>query len=255
MAEATNLELTGERTLPGIPRENYWFTRHLVSYKVAREISVGKRVIDIGCGEGYGPALLAESAHDVLGVDIAEEVMHHARAGYTAPNLTFEVMDVSSLDVPGGSFDLAVSLQVIEHLADESGYLQEIARVLEPGGAALVTTPNRLTISPGSDTPINPFHIREYTPEEFGNELAHHFARVEISGVFHAGWLKLNERVKAVDFIEFYRMSRLNPRYWTHRLLTPLVRASAFRVGTTGLNRCLDILAVCTRPLRGGGGD
>lgn len=245
------LQLTGERTLPGIPRENYWFARHLACYRVAGEMAVGKRVIDIGCGEGYGPALLAETAAEVLGVDISEEVIGHAGRRYHAPNLSFKVMDVSSLEVPGGSFDLAVSLQVVEHLADESGYLEEIARVLGPDSSALISTPNRLTISPGSDTPINPFHLREYTPGEFKAELAGHFGRVDISGVFHAGWLKLNQRVKVVDFIRFYRMSRLNPRFWTHRFFTPLITTSAFHVGTADLDGCLDILALCGEPIHG----
>lgn len=253
-SEALQLELTGERTLPGIPVENYWFTRHLIAYRMAGELAEGKRVIDIGCGEGYGPALLAGSAVDVLGVDIAPEVVGHARACYRAPNLSFEVMDVNSLDVPDSSLDLAVSLQVIEHLTDESGYIEEIARVLRPDGTALMTTPNRLTISPGSDTPINPFHLREYTPKEFRSELARHFGHVEVSGIFHAGWLKLNERIRVVDFIKVYRMSRLNPRFWTHRLLTPLIRTSWFSVDTTGLDGCLDILALCAEPRTPGEG-
>lgn len=249
MEQTTGLELTGERTLPGIGHENYWFTRHLVAYRMAGELGRGRRVIDIGCGEGYGPALLADSAEEVLGIDIAPEVVEHASSDYRAPNLSFEVMDVGSLDVGSRSFDVAVSLQVIEHIVDESGYLQEMARVLKPGGAALITTPNRLTISPGSDSPINPYHLREYTPEELSSRLAGYFARVDISGIFHAGWLKLNDRVRMVDFIKFYRMNRLNPRFWTHRLLTPLVKPSGFRVETGSLDRCLDIVAVCREPI------
>jgi SAM-dependent methyltransferase len=211
----------------------------------------GKRVIDLGCGEGYGPALLAGCASRVLGIDIAPEVVSHARETYTAPNLFFEVMDVGSLRVPPGSFDLALSFQVVEHLADERGYFSEIARVLGEGGAAVLTTPNRLTISPGSDKPVNPFHLREYTPDEFRDALAGHFDKVEIRGMFHAGWLAVSDRIKLVDFIKFYEMSRANPRYWTHRLLTPLVRASDFRLDQAGMDRCLDIVAVCRGPSTG----
>lgn len=247
------LQLTGERTLPGIPRENYWFARHLVAYELAGAMSAGKRVIDIGCGEGYGPARLAGNATEVLGVDIAPEVMAHARKTYAADNLSFEVMDVSNLEVPSGSFDLALSFQVVEHLVDERGYLSEIARVLDRGGAAVLTTPNRLTISPGSDTPINPFHLREYTPGEFGEALAAHFDSVEVQGMFHAGWLALNDRVRVVDFIKFYEMSRANPRYWTHRLLTPMVRTRDFRLGSANMDSCLDIVAVCRGPAAGDG--
>lgn len=243
----TELQLTGERTLPGISRENYWFKRHLVAYELAAAASRGKRVIDIGCGEGYGADLLARTAGEVLGVDIAPEVVEHSRGRYPAENLSFEVMEVSRLDVAAGSFDLAVSFQVVEHLVDESGYFEEMARVLKPGGRALLTTPNRLTISPGSDTPINPFHLREYVPSEFRETLLPYFADVEISGLFHAGWLRFNERVRLVDFIGVYEMSRANPRLWAHRLLTPLVSTREFAFGTGGVDGCLDILAACTK--------
>lgn len=254
MSEEVELQLTGERTLPGISRENYWFQRHLVAYQFALAMTGGTRVIDIGCGEGYGPASLAGSASSVLGVDIAPEVVRHARASYVAPNLSFGVMDVNNLEVPSNSFDVAVSFQVVEHLADESGYFAEIARALAPGGVALLTTPNRLTISPGSDRPINPFHLREYTPEEFEIALGEHFGRVELKGLFHSGWLALNDRLRLVDFIKVYEMGRLNPRFWTHRLLTPLVSTRCFRFAGGDLAGCLDILAVCGSPRAKGAG-
>ena len=250
--EEPGLILTGERTLPGIPRENYWFARHLVAYEFAAPMAGGGRVIDIGCGEGYGPALLAGEARSVLGIDIASEVVSHANRSYQLPNLTFKAMDVNHIDAPDGSFDLAVSFQVVEHLVDVSGYFSEMARVLVDGAAAVVSTPNRLTISPGSDKPINPFHLREYTPDEFAEALSIHFAEVEILGLFHAGRLALNDRLKLVDFIKFYEMGRANPRYWTHRLLTPRVRTRDFRLDSGRLESCLDIVAVCRN--RGTGG-
>jgi len=243
----TGLELTGERTLPGIPRENYWFQRHLVAYHLAADMAAGRRVVDVGCGEGYGPAMLAERAVQVLGVDIAPEVVEHASGAYAAPNLSFEIMDVGSLELPAGSFDMAVSLQVVEHLVDESSYFREIVRVLEPGGTAIFSTPNRLTISPGSKTPINPFHLREYTPGEFHEVLEQLFETVEISGIFHARRLRLNEKVRLVDFINVYTMSSFNPRLWAHRLLTPHVRTSDFRVETSSIAQCLDIVAICRK--------
>ncbi|PKQ27891.1 MAG: SAM-dependent methyltransferase [Candidatus Anoxymicrobium japonicum] len=241
-----DLDLTGERTLPGISRENYWYTRHVVAYEHALAMARGKSVIDIGCGEGYGAAILTGEAASVLGIDIAHEVVSHARDTYHASNLSFEVMDVNRLELADASFDLAVSFQVVEHLADVSGYFAGIARVLKPGGVAFLTTPNRLTISKGSDRPVNPFHLREYTPDEFARTLEAHFETVEVSGIFHAGWLSFNERLPVVDFIKIYEMSKANPRYWTHRALTPLVRPRDFRVGGGDLSRCLDICAVCT---------
>lgn len=243
------LELTGERTLPGIPRENYWFQRHLAAYELASTLAEGKSVIDVGCGEGYGPSILARRARKVLGVDIAPEVVGHATRQYGTKNLSFRVMDVNRLEVPPQSFDLAVSLQVVEHLADVSGYFAEIARVLAPEGVALLSTPNRLTISAGSERPVNPFHLREYTPEEFKDVLRGYFEGVEIKGLFHARWLKVNEKIPLVDFIRVYEMKRYDPRYWTHGLLAPRVGTADFRVVTSGIENCLDIIAVCRRQI------
>jgi SAM-dependent methyltransferase len=245
--DITELQLTGERTLPGIACENYWFTRHVVAYeRVLPEVG-GKSVIDVGCGEGYGPSILGRAASSVLGVDIAPEVVAHARGAYGTGRVAFEVMDVNDLRVDDSSLQAAVSFQVVEHLLDESGYFSEIARVLGPGGRAYLSTPNRLTISPGREAPINPFHLREYTADEFADALAPYFESVELSGLFHAGWLALNERVGVVDFIKVYEMSRLNPRYWTHRLLTPLIRTRDFRIGGGDLSKCLDIFAECRK--------
>lgn len=242
------LQLTGERTLPGFPDENYWFTRHLVIYLLASSMVAGRSVVDFGCGEGYGSAILAGEAEHVLAVDIDPRVIDHARNRYPLPNLDFEVMDVIGLDVDAGSFEVAVSFQVIEHVPDDNAFLSEITRVLAPDGIALLTTPNRYTISPGSDSPINPFHLREYSPGELRDILLSRFERVQISGLFHSGWLRLNDLIPVVDFIKFYSMSGLNPRYWTHRLLTPLVRTSNFRLRDGELDDCLDILAICRVP-------
>lgn len=241
-----DLQLTGERTLPDISHENYWFMRHVVAYERVLPAVAGMSVIDIGCGEGYGPGILAGKASRVLGVDIASEVVDHARSRYGSDRVSFDVMDVNALAVEDDSFDVAVSFQVVEHLVDVSGYFNEIARVLKPGGKAFLTTPNRLTISPGSDKPINPFHLREYTPDELALELAGHFDEVHISGMFHAGWLALNDRVRLVDFIKVYEMSNYNPRLWAHRALTPLIRARDFRITDGDISGCLDMFAECS---------
>src|SRR3954464_6694507 len=84
------LELTGERTLPDVPEENYWFQRHLVVYQWIAARTHGRRVVDLAWGEGYGSAVLARTAASVVGVDANPEAFEHARAKYTAPNVRFE---------------------------------------------------------------------------------------------------------------------------------------------------------------------
>lgn len=250
------LELTGERTLPGFRGEEYWFARHLVAYELAAKMAVDRTVFDIGCGEGYGAAMISDVAGFVTGVDIAPEVMTHAHRKYVEgggrKNLSFEVMDVNRLSIDSRSADLVVSFQVVEHLVDRSCYFAEIGRILHPEGTAMITTPNRLTISPGSETPINPFHLHEYTPGELEEALLPYFGSVEILGMAHRGWLAVNERLKLVDFIKVYEMGKYNPRFWTHRLLTPLVRPRHFSYAPGSLDRSLDILAVCRFPASDG---
>src|ERR1700752_3653723 len=84
------LELTGERTLPDVPAENYWFRRHLAVYEWIGARVIGKRVIDMACGEGYGSEALARGAASVVGVDANPEAHQHARLRYSRQNLTFE---------------------------------------------------------------------------------------------------------------------------------------------------------------------
>src|SRR5436309_2702346 len=81
------LALTGERTLPDVPEENYWFRRHLVVYEWIAGRVRGRRVIDMACGEGYGTAALARTAAAVIGVDANPEAHEHARLRYRLENV------------------------------------------------------------------------------------------------------------------------------------------------------------------------
>ena len=109
------LPLTGERTLPDVPEENYWFRRHLVVYEWIAERVAGKRVVDMACGEGYGSDVLAGTAASVVGVDANPEAHEHARLRYVRPNLRFERDLVESFAEP---CDAVVFLQTIEHVQD-----------------------------------------------------------------------------------------------------------------------------------------
>src|SRR6185312_17295139 len=84
------LPLTGERTLPDVPEENYWYRRHLVVYEWIAERVAGRRVVDMACGEGYGSNVLAGKAASVVGVDANPEAHDHARLRYRRSNLRYE---------------------------------------------------------------------------------------------------------------------------------------------------------------------
>src|SRR5579871_3121120 len=140
---ATVPEFTGERVIPGEVDVDL-LNEHLARYAFAARLARGKRVLDAGCGAGYGSAELAEMAEEVTGVDVAPEAIAYASEHYTLPNLHFEQASCTSLSQDDGAFDLVVAFEVIEHLEDWRGFLREARRVLTSNGQLVVSTPNRL---------------------------------------------------------------------------------------------------------------
>jgi 2-polyprenyl-3-methyl-5-hydroxy-6-metoxy-1,4-benzoquinol methylase len=158
------LTLTGERTLPGIVAENYWYRRHEAAYRLVASHCVAATVLEAGCGEGYGAELLRQAgACRILALDYDPDVVGYVRRRY--PALMLIRANVVHLPCRDETVDVVVALQVIEHLWEQPRFVDECARVLRPGGTLAVTTPNRLTFA----TPHaagNPFHSRELSAEE-----------------------------------------------------------------------------------------
>ena len=178
------LPLTGERTIPGLAEENYWFRRHEVVYERLAQRCAERDVLEAGCGEGYGADLLAGVAHRVVGLDYDESAVAHVRARY--PRVDMRHGNLAELPLSDGEVDVVVNFQVIEHLWDQGQFVTECARVLRPGGVLLMSTPNRITFSPGLDTPLNPFHTRELNAAELTELLTEHGFELEaMLGVFH----------------------------------------------------------------------
>jgi len=180
--------LTGERTAPGVPDEAYWFPRHLAAYAwVAREFAPVGQALDAGCGEGYGTATLRRAATFACGLELDGLTCHHA--GSTYPEAGFVRGNLVELPFRSAAFDLVASMQVIEHLWDVCAYLREIVRVLVPGGAACISTPNRPTFSPGllrGERPTNPFHVEEFDAEQLAGLLtAAGLVEVRVWGLTH----------------------------------------------------------------------
>ncbi|HXK06991.1 MAG TPA: methyltransferase domain-containing protein [Verrucomicrobiae bacterium] len=173
-------EFTGERLIPGEVDIDL-LNEHMARYAFAARLARGKRVLDAGCGAGYGSAALAQVAESVTGVDVAAEAIEHAREQYRAQNLAFEQASVTQLPFAEAAFDLVVAFEVIEHLEDWRGMLQEAARVLSPAGQLIVSTPNKLyyTESRGIHG-ANPFHVHEFEFAEFVAELKAVFPHVSM---------------------------------------------------------------------------
>ena len=154
--------------------DNFVFQRSLLAYHAAAERIAGE-VLEIGTGAGYGIEVVAPQARRFVTIDKhapAPELLDHA-------NVEFRRAVVPPLDFPGESFDCVISFQVIEHIKRDAFFVREVYRVLRPGGRFIVTTPN----APMSLT-RNPWHVREYTPEQLRRLLATRFSEVETLGVF-----------------------------------------------------------------------
>jgi SAM-dependent methyltransferase len=237
------LELTGERTLPDVPAENYWFQRHLVVYQWISARVGGLRVLDMACGEGYGSNVLASTAKSVLGVDANPEAHEHARLRYRRPNLSFERGMVENFGRPG-EYDAIVFLQTIEHVQDPAAVLAHFKSLLSPGGAVYVSTPNVLTLAaPGQAKSDNPWHVKEYRAGEFEQLCRSVFGHVELQGLFHAGKLRVHALALKLGWDTVHKRLGITKRFYDR--FTPAISARDFALRPTELDRALDFLAVC----------
>jgi 2-polyprenyl-3-methyl-5-hydroxy-6-metoxy-1,4-benzoquinol methylase len=237
------LELTGERTLPDVPAENYWYRRHLAVYEWIGARVAGRRVIDLACGEGYGSEVLSRSARSVVGVDGNPEAYEHARVRYPRQNLRFERGMVEMYGGPG-ELDVVVCLQTIEHVQDPVAVLEHFRELLAPGGVAYVSTPNVLTLAPpGSDRSDNPWHLREYRAGEFEDLCRGAFDRVELLGVHHARKLRAHDLALALGWDRVHRGLGITSQFYGRFI--PAIASSDFAIRRGGLVGALDFLAVC----------
>jgi ubiquinone/menaquinone biosynthesis C-methylase UbiE len=154
----------------------------LVVYEWAAGFCDGKKVLDAGCGVGYGTGAIARKASQVTGIDRSAEAISFAQTHYEVPNAVFMTADLYELPFEDNSFDLVCSFQVIEHLKYPEKHLREVARILSEGGTHLISTPNRTQFG-GEFHLIIPFHYREFTPPELRQMLERYFAEVQLFGL------------------------------------------------------------------------
>lgn len=246
------LPLTGERTVPGVPEENYWFRRHEVAYLDLRAHCAGAVVLEAGCGEGYGAALLAEVADRVIAVDYDEPTAAHVRRSYPAVRMLRG--NLVALPLRSSGVDVVATFQVIEHLWDQAEFLTECHRVLRPGGTLLITTPNRITFSPGQDVPLNPFHTRELAAAELAELLrAAGFVVDFLGGVHHGRALRTLDAkyggslVRAQADVVIGQLP--GQASWPDALLTDVaaVRAADFEITADNVDASLDLVAVAMK--------
>ncbi|MBL8256975.1 MAG: glycosyltransferase [Pseudoxanthomonas mexicana] len=173
------MKFTGERFVPTESGEIR--QEHVHRYGWARAFVSGKRVLDVACGEGYGSAMLAESATSVVGVDVSPDAVAHARERYGRQNLQYLLGDAAALDLPAAWFDVVVSFETIEHLTGQQAMLDGIKRVMAPGGLLIISSPNKKVYSDLAGH-HNEFHVKELYFEELDELLRARFEHVAYFG-------------------------------------------------------------------------
>lgn len=238
----SHLSDTGERMIPVAEGEvSVVFARHTLTYEYALQFVEGKKVLDAGCGTGYGSNMLASRAQHVRGIDLSAEAIDYCRAHYARPNLEFVQMDVSQL-ASRSEFDVAVSFQVIEHLPDPGAFLELLKGAVVPGGVVMIATPN--VRAPRAGDAANPFHVSEMNYDQLRNLLRRHFTDVTIVGIGHA---RPNRLRSFIYDSPLYRLGRLLKRGSAmKKLANRALDLTGFQVISDHVAEdALDLIAVC----------
>jgi len=260
------IDVTGEVISPDHENITPLFMRHMAAYNYFIRHVGGKRVLEIGFGEGYGTEFLSNYTAEITGMDMSQDLVDHARAKYVKKGLWFLKGDATDIPFSDGKFDAVVSSQVIEHVKDYMKFLREVKRVLAEDGLAIFATPNRKTMIDG----VNPYHYKEFSAKELEKALGKVFGRVEMVGLFGSERymeLKAKEQgyARKILAIDFLRLRRLVPRF----VLKPLYKMAfekvnekteeeAFSVAaditmddfytdTKRLDKALDLIGICRK--------
>jgi SAM-dependent methyltransferase len=246
---------TGERVTTAEGGFNPTYQRHVAAYaRCAELLPQDGLVLDVGAGTGHSAELLAPRESVAVDVD-AGALRGQSRATVVA--------DMRALPFPDGHFPSAIAVQSIEHVPDPERALAEIARVLKPGGVAVIVTPNRLTFA-RPDEIIDPYHHVELDARQLRALCAPHFAEVELRGLFGSDRYRAlvadeHRRLEALLRRDPLRLRRFVPRRVRQRLYDVMLararrepdpRAGAitpddFTLGDAPLDECLDLVAVC----------
>jgi len=254
-------KFTGER--PGWGEGfDYDYARHLAAYRYTDDRARGRRVLDAGCGEGFGTQTMADVAAEVLGVDYSPVAIGECQRLWKKPNLRFRQVDLVKPEGFSETFDLVLNFQVLEHIDDPMPFLRGLHERLGPQGTLVLTTPNRLrTISE------NPYHVREYTAPELKDLLSKVFGNVELLGMhgnakveqFEAGRARAVQRILRLDPLGVRNMLPEKVVHFAFAKLARIVRKQARPEGTTDMSpddffvsaesvdRALDLVAICSR--------
>jgi SAM-dependent methyltransferase len=182
---SVGLAMTGERVIPE-ERHLWWhltYLTHQMEYEAAgRRITRDMIVMDCACGVGYGSKYLSSLSREVIGVDNSEEAVEYARKNYVADNLSYHVGDAQKLDRGSNTVDAFVAIETLEHFSEADGFLDEVYRVLKPGGLLFLSTPDGDTgPHKRADYKAGNFHYCHYTKSELESMFRDKYTDVRIA--------------------------------------------------------------------------
>ena len=262
-----------ERTDPTQKTNHPFYCQYRAVYEYATQFTQAHRVLDIGCGEGYGAHLLAQHAKEVVAVDKDKKTIQQAKQKYDLPNLDFYIQDVSQLHKHFPyAFDVVCCFHLIEHLTTPELFLAEVGkRLSNPAGVLLISTPNRQSPLRQSTGLQWPYHEREYTTDEFRALLSTSFKDVTLYTLQGSSKVNQFQEIRAQHIRQIFNWDILKMRHWlpkpllrlsfdvggkllksfigaTHNDLTHGITVSDFHVTERQPYEGLDLIAVCRTP-------
>ena len=262
-----------ERTDPTQKTNHPFYCQYRAVYEYATQFTQEQRVLDIGCGEGYGAHLLAQHAKEVVAIDKDRKTIQQAKRRYDLSNLNFHVHDISELRGHFlHSFDVVCCFHVIEHLENPEQFLAEVAkRLSNPSGVLLISTPNRHSQFRLSTGLHWPYHEREYTTNGFRDLLSTSFKDLTLYTLQASSTVHQFQNIRAQHIQQIFRWDILKMRHWlpnrllrfsfnvggtllksfigaTHSDLIHSITTADFHVTEKQLHEGLDLIAVCRTP-------
>ncbi|MEM7816504.1 MAG: class I SAM-dependent methyltransferase [Candidatus Aenigmatarchaeota archaeon] len=238
---------------------NIVYQEHLSRYNFAKEFVKNKFVLDAGCNIGDGTVILAKFAKKIIAVDIDKQAIYYANKYFNVPNIEYLVEDVCNLSFKDNTFDVVVSLEVIEHLLEQERFLYQLNRVLKSDGIAIISTPNREIIKiEGSSS--NPTHLKELTYFEFKKFLKKYFKKVEFYGqrrgrgvVGYVGYIH-----KVIRFLDLFKLRRLFSQNYRNKISDKLAKSTGakepqdvcledIKISKLNVSFARTIIAVCRK--------
>lgn len=145
----------------------------------------GKKILDLGCGDGVLSYMLAKERAIVSGVDSSDVAIAYAKEKTKKMQIEFRKANVYELPFDDNEFDAVVSSDVIEHLQDVNQYLKEIKRVTKKGGIIVLSTPIKLT-----EEPLDKMHVVEWFTKEYINILSKYFEKTDFYTSHPVFWME-----------------------------------------------------------------